>query len=357
MLRCVCREHAAPDPEKTVRVGPDPHVAVPVRVGGSHPEIPGAVGQRVVSKAGSRALRVEMEEPVQVRAHPVSVRLVLGHDQGLRHIVTPRDSPGHPGHAIVPTEPEAAGPILQEHVHGAADRRGPPPGRGGGAILEGDEPPAPDVDPEHPACVLHHADHLGEWHPVDLPECLEPALRKPGQATPHRPDPDHAVPGHVQCRDLVVGETVRDRVLVETGALPAQQPAFRPDPERAVGTLRERQDPIDVTTGAVASIDQTEGGAIEPRQSAERAHPQIAVAGLDDRVHGVLRQAVRGGPLIDGVFGRGRERTSLLRQERGLERQHECSRNPRGKDSWVNAIVDDGTSFPSGPGSTRRGRG
>ncbi len=94
-----------------------------------------------------------------------------------------------------------------------------------------------------------------------------------------------------------------EREARERGAVVARQDAvFTADPQDAVAILVERREPAGLDAGRVRAREDREPDAVEPHQSVERRQPQVAVAGLQDGLHGALRQPLIRGPRVEPML-------------------------------------------------------
>src|SRR5262249_55582469 len=108
-----------------------------------------------------------------------------------------------------------------------------------------------------------------------------------------------------------------DRVRAKAHALvgPERAPAIandpavlRADPERAFGVLGERRHPRDLEPGTVRRVEDGEAQAVVAQEAVEGREPQEAVAGLQDRVEGIL-----GEPRVGAESGEALRRGALER--------------------------------------------
>ena len=106
-----------------------------------------------------------------------------------------------------------------------------------------------------------------------------------------RSDPQCAVATLDERRD---GRALERRAVADgfEAALPAaREPGQRPDPERAVTGLGEALHPVVFERGRVARVEDGEAHAVESGEPLLRAEPEVPVAALKDRLHGVLRKS------------------------------------------------------------------
>src|SRR5690606_36539006 len=141
--------------------------------------------------------------------------------------------------------------------------------------------------------------HLGERARVGDArsgrERLKPRIVEPRRAA-DRAYPQPAAAILHEREHAFVRQTVAGVVALELAVLVARQSGFGADPEHAVPCFVQRGDARARQAGRVAGIEHREAVAIEADQPAERAEPQIAVAGLQNRVDRVLWQTVGGPP-------------------------------------------------------------
>src|SRR5262245_23283761 len=96
-----------------------------------------------------------------------------------------------------------------------------------------------------------------------------------------RPDPELAVPVFVDDADEAVGEPF-------SGSEDAEAPfpvsdkaaAFRASPQRSILRDQQRIDAVIEENGCVLAVEDHERHAVEARQTAARANPQITVLSL-----------------------------------------------------------------------------
>ena len=195
--------------------------------------------------------------------------------------------------------------------------------------LEAREPAArshPEIAARVFADCLHEKLREAVLRPED-PDLLAADAREPLV----RRRPQDAFAALEELRHDGVGENAARLSFDEGAVLPAQEPGLRADPQRAIAGLAERLDPVVVHRVRIARIEDREPHAVEPREPFLRAEPQVPVPRLQDRVHGVLRQARVAVPDIAPVLRdrrRGVEREAGRRDEPGARRREE---EPRGK--------------------------
>src|SRR5262249_7668756 len=157
-------------------------------------------------------------------------------------------------------------------------------------------------DPQPPLGVLGERRDLPDRQAVPLAEELDGVSLEPYEAPdghgPERPVAGLEELGHRAAR----GIALRLPAGEPPGAA-AQQPFGRSDPERAVAPLAEGANPVVADRGAVAGIEDREANAVESDEALLGAEPQVTVAGLEDRVHRVLREAGVAVPDVAAVLG------------------------------------------------------
>ena len=125
--------------------------------------------------------------------------------------------------------------------------------------------------------------------------------------------PQRAVGVDVQIHDIITGEAVVGGEGAEVSVgVGDHAPAARPDPERAVGGFDQVLHAVDLESVYVFTVENGEGGAVEPDQALLRAEPEISIAGLHHRPYRTLGQPVGCSPRRVSVLGKGL---------RGIERQ------------------------------------
>ena len=108
----------------------------------------------------------------------------------------------------------------------------------------------------------------------------------------------------------------------------ARQTAQRSDPQAAVFGRPQRPDAV-ARQRAVLFVEDHEVVAVELRQPLVGADPQVAVLGLCDGAHGVLRKAVFLGPDGSGVL---RQRAARIQGGRRLNQR--AQRHDGEEDLW-----------------------
>jgi hypothetical protein len=107
------------------------------------------------------------------------------------------------------------------------------------------------------------------------------------------------------------------------------QSAPRPDPKAAGSIFVQRLDVAVCEAARISLVENGETHAVEPDEPALGAEPDVAVAGLEDRLNRVLRKAVLGSPDLMRVLRdrlvRVERRGAARRQE---EQETEGRRNP-----------------------------
>jgi hypothetical protein len=104
---------------------------------------------------------------------------------------------------------------------------------------------------------------------------------------------------------------------------------LRPNPQPACAILVKRGDPFALESSGIAGREHRDPDAIEADQPAERAQPEIAVTGLDDRRDRVLRQALLSRPdRLDVLVGTlvislTQSRSALLESRRETGQYHQ----------------------------------
>ena len=100
----------------------------------------------------------------------------------------------------------------------------------------------------------------------------------------------------------VADEPVSGRVDRELAVLQSAQPAaVRADPQAVIAAFGERPDLVFLQLLLVAVVERRESHAVEARQAALRADPEIRIAGLKQAENGVLRESLRLPPDLDGM--------------------------------------------------------
>jgi len=77
---------------------------------------------------------------------------------------------------------------------------------------------------------------------------------------------------------------------------------FSPGPQSAVAVFVERGETVAADAWAVAPVEDREAYAVEARQAVQSGQPEVTIAGLEDRLDGVLWQSVVRRPGIEAVL-------------------------------------------------------
>lgn len=94
------------------------------------------------------------------------------------------------------------------------------------------------------------------------------------------------------CPDPKVRQPVCDREGLELAVLVAHQPAIiGTHPQSALAIFVKRSQPVAAAPFGVGAVEDGEAHTVEAYKSVRGGEPEIAVAGLEDRLHGVLWQA------------------------------------------------------------------
>lgn len=164
------------------------------------------------------------------------------------------------------------------------------------------------ADPGGAVAVQQQARHpcVGERH-------AHPALPVPPCHLAFGGNPQAALAIGLERRYHAVRQAVAEVLERKHAVAIPRQTGAGANPQGAVGILMKRRDPVGGKTRGVGDVEGREGDAIEADQAGiGRADPQVAVAGLQERPHHVLRQAIPGGPDLQGIAGgRGARRLRL----------------------------------------------
>ena len=148
---------------------------------------------------------------------------------------------------------------------------------------------------------------------------------------------DPVNPGHPQATFVVLFDPDRDglrqsvpgRIGDETPVLiPNQHAVLGRRPQGALPVLMQRPETLAPDAGR-APVEDDEPQSVEADQSAVGGEPEITVAGLQDVVDGVLRQAVLGGPRVQTGLRAGLGWRRKEREADDDRREPSRARQPR----------------------------
>src|SRR5262245_7919733 len=106
--------------------------------------------------------------------------------------------------------------------------------------------------------------------------------------------------------DEAVSKSFSGPENAEATVLITDQPAaFRARPQRPILRDQQRVDAVIEKSGRVLAVEDHERHAVEARQTAARADPQITVLSLRQRLREVFGQAIRATPNAAAVGGGG----------------------------------------------------
>ncbi len=163
----------------------------------------------------------------------------------------------------------------------------------------------------------------GQFEEAPVAELEEPAVEGG--------DREIAVRAPGEAADQVAGPAFRCLPTLPGCSRPAYETSVSADPQTASAIGVEVHDTGAGQFRCVARVEESESGAIEAEQPVERADPEVSVRGLGQRGGGVFRQAVRRFPAghdiiglleVDGGCGDGRPNAQRRRQK---EPDHEPS--------------------------------
>src|SRR6185436_13438537 len=278
------------DPERSLRV-----------LAQSDDGLAGEAREAAVAKTDEAALGPDPEIAVAVGEEGVHlvVRQAIARGKGLPAVSPQAAEPaGGAG-------PEIAVPVDRERPDAVVGRP-----RDG---FEGTSPPPEDpgrgADPQGPVAALGERldDAVGE-----LGHRLEPPPAQEGEPL-GRPRPEDARAILEELLHEERGEAVGERPGRDPAPFAADQPfAVRGVPElsRAAGEQGE---------GRRTGVEGDEPRAVETEDRARSGQPEISVAGLDDRQHAVVGQAVAGAPGPEAVLADGARRVQRRGGSRGEE--------------------------------------
>src|SRR5262249_10807477 len=110
-------------------------------------------------------------------------------------------------------------------------------------------------------------------------------------------------------RHISVGQAVGDGVGFESAlGVSRQPPVFSAYPQLSLRVFIKRQKAIGVDAFRVGFVEDLEALTVVANQPVRRRQPEVAVAGLQNSVDGVLRQAVVGVQYFEAILcnnGRG----------------------------------------------------
>src|SRR5215470_4910598 len=143
-----------------------------------------------------------------------------------------------------------------------------------------------------------------------------------------RPDPELAVSVFVNDPDEAVSESFGGAECAEAPVLISDQPAaFRSRPQRSVFRDEQRIDAVVQKSGRVLAVEDQERHAVETRQPAARAYPQITVLSLRQRLREVFGQTIRAAPNAAAVGWGVRRRGLGHRRIDAAKQDEDCKKS------------------------------
>ena len=284
------------EPGQAAPLGADPELPLLV-----HVEIPhDLLGQPV---GGGEAVHPRLVHPRQAgpRADPEPTGGIVRHGVDLVAGQTVVGGELAPVVAISPEEavpegshPQGSLPVLVQGQH--VEPQHPLSAGEGHAASADDAVQSPlGGHPEAAVPVLEHGPDAVSAQPVHGRERGERAVPQPVQAPAEGPDPEVALPVHLQGADPVMAEPLGDPVAghLPRGGVTQQAPVVGSDPQVAVGVLGERLDG-GAPYGLVGHPFRPLVGPAE-HTGPRRADPEGAVLGRQQAPHVHVFQIRRGG--------------------------------------------------------------
>ena len=281
-------EALAAHAHETAAARADPEVAVPIRADRERR----IRGESLGLAEGRDAVAVDARQPATRRDPDVSGGvLIQAVDEMIRQQLALDAErfgldPGHFQHAARGRDPQASGSIFQDR--------------------------ADDVS-------VHQ-------------ETAEPPVLEAAEAAAARADPERAVAtagdgSDLPARSLFVRRVRFRAIRLEGAVLQTDEPAGGgADPQAAVRVFQEGRDAAVAKRRRIRAAENREADAVEPRQAAPRAQPEVSVAGLNEGTDRILRQAVARQPHVQAVLrdapgGIQGMRSSSLQAEKPAEQK------------------------------------
>jgi hypothetical protein len=122
------------------------------------------------------------------------------------------------------------------------------------------------------------------------------------------PDPNDSVRSHAKGIDVVPRQPVFGGEGLDCPVLPARQPVAGADPQRALAGFQKAADVAAGQGWGGVAVKDLKAVAVEADEADLGAQPDEAIAGLDKRLHRILREAVLHYPRLAAVVGQRRSR-------------------------------------------------